>query len=91
MAIAGQVQDAESLDAVRAALTRLFERFVIHIDPNAGTGRIEVVRRPEAQNVEGEEMRPALKRVPLESADDENLRVGLPMHRFSMFGPIEVG
>jgi hypothetical protein len=29
-AIAGEVRDAEGIDAVRAALSRLFERFVLH-------------------------------------------------------------
>ena len=50
----------------RAALLRLFERFIIHVDRDTRQGRIETVVRPEAiQTVEGEEMRPVLHPTPL--------------------------
>jgi hypothetical protein len=63
------------VEAVRAALLRLFERFVVHVDVEARAGRIEAVVRPEAQNAEGEEMRPILRPTALEIAED-NHRVG---------------
>jgi hypothetical protein len=37
-AIAGEVKDAEGVDAVRAALLRLFERFVVHVDVETKQG-----------------------------------------------------
>jgi hypothetical protein len=42
-AIAGEVRDSEGIDAVRAALSRLFERFVLHrgIPPRA---HVELIR-----------------------------------------------
>lgn len=45
-AVAGEVRDAEGISAVRAALPRLFERFIIHVDHETGQGRLEAVVKP---------------------------------------------
>jgi hypothetical protein len=83
-AIAGEVTDAEGLDAVRAALARLFEGFVIHhgIPERAhveliGETWIEPVVREEAVEGYGENLRPVLRREPLAHAVNKE-RVGLP-------------
>lgn len=75
-AIAGEVKDADGIEAVRAALLRLFERFIVHVDHKTRQGRIESIVRDEAvQTVEGEEMRPVLRPTALEIAEN-NQSVG---------------
>jgi|Tabmets5t2r1_1033131.scaffolds.fasta_scaffold100553_1 hypothetical protein len=76
-AIAGEVQDAESLGAVRAALTRLFEGFVVYVPKDArdgDDGRIESIVRPEAIVAKGEdeELRPVLCRELLSDATNNS-------------------
>jgi len=88
--IAGEVRDAEGLDAVRAALTRTFERFVlrdqaprVHVELVAdATLVIEPVVREQALAGYSENLRPILRREAL--AGD-----GRPVEP-PMFGPIEV-
>jgi site-specific DNA recombinase len=58
-AIGGEIQDASGVAEVRAALQRLFERAVVHVQGDQG--RVEMIVRPEAMNVEGEELRPVLR------------------------------
>jgi DNA invertase Pin-like site-specific DNA recombinase len=66
-AIAGEVQDAQDIAAVRAALAHLFDRFVLHVEGDRG--RIQAI----ANDASGawtidEAMRPAMKpgaRLPL--------------------------
>ena len=60
-AVAGEVTGADGIEAVRAALMRLFERLVVHADRETKEGRIEAFVRPEAQAVEGEQLRPILR------------------------------
>ena len=49
-AIAGEIQDAEGLEAVRAALTRLFESFTVHrTRPNPTVERTD--KRPDPDNL----------------------------------------
>jgi hypothetical protein len=47
--IAGEIKNADGIDAVRAALSRLFERFELHM-PNDGEerGQIKAHIRPDA-------------------------------------------
>jgi hypothetical protein len=45
-AMAGEIKDAEGAESARAALSRLFSRFVLHPRPGArfeGSGRAELV------------------------------------------------
>jgi DNA invertase Pin-like site-specific DNA recombinase len=60
-AIAGEVKDAEGVDAVRAALLRLFERFVVYVDVETGQGRIEAIVRHDAIRTVDEQLRPILR------------------------------
>lgn len=90
--IAGEVRDAEGLDAVRASLARTFERFVIR--RQAKRVHIELIADPELvlepvvreQAVDGysENLRPILRRQPLERAESER-DSGMPL-----FAPIDV-
>jgi hypothetical protein len=90
--IAGEVRDAEGLDAVRAALARTFERFVIrrhaprvHVELVADTQLvIEPVVREQALSGYSENLRPILRRVAL-GASTPGVDEDPPM-----FGPIEV-
>jgi DNA invertase Pin-like site-specific DNA recombinase len=90
--IAGEVRDAEGLEAVRAALARTFERFVIrrrvprvHVELVADAQLvIEPVVREHALSGYSENLRPILRREPLADSD-RDVRVEPPM-----FGPIEV-
>ena len=79
-AIAGEVQDAHSGEAVRVALMRLFERFVIHVDGE--NGRIDAIVRDEAVQTVDEQLRPILRPVglDLEPQPDatNNVAQGLP-------------
>jgi hypothetical protein len=83
--IAGEIKGAEGLDAVRAALARMFEHFVIRRQTQrvnvelivAPQLVIEPVVRERAIEGYSENLRPILRREPLES-DCENQRVGLP-------------
>jgi site-specific DNA recombinase len=83
--IAGEIRDATGLDAVRAALTRTFDYFVVRrhvqrvhveliVEPHLV---IEPVVRERAVEGYSENLRPILRREPLEQAE-ENQRVGLP-------------
>lgn len=89
--IAGEVREADGLDAVRAALSRTFERFVIrrqlervHVELIADARLvIEPVVRERAVEGYSENLRPILRREPLEQPGGER-------DRSSMFGPIEV-
>jgi hypothetical protein len=65
-AIVGEVNDAEGIDAVRAALLRLFERFVVHVDGDQG--RIEAIVRHDAIRTVDEDLRPILRPQALEIA-----------------------
>jgi hypothetical protein len=94
-AIAGEVRDAEGVDAVRAALARAFECFVIHRDVQSthaelawvGDYMIEPVVREHAVEGYSEGMRPVLRREPLQQAEN-NYAVGSP--RRYLFGPFPV-
>jgi hypothetical protein len=91
--IAGEVRDAEGLDAVRAALSRTFERFVlrfavrrVHVELIADAGLIiDPVVREQAITGYSENLRPILRR---ESLNDTG---GLLPEGPPMFGPIKVG
>jgi DNA invertase Pin-like site-specific DNA recombinase len=84
-AIAGDVQDADGIEAVRAALTRQFERFVIH-DSVPARAHVELINADfwiepvmRAKAVEGytEDVRPILRRVPLDQArNNDNVPTG---------------
>lgn len=86
-AVVGEVRAAEGVAAVRAALARLFERFVLHQATDAPTGIqsaelalvpgfvIEPIIRAEAIAEDGE-YRPILRRAPLEQAEN-NQRKGV--------------
>lgn len=82
-AIAGEVRDAEGVGAVRAALARAFECFVIHRDVQSthaelawvGDYMIEPVVREHAVEGYSEGMRPVLRREPLQQAEN-NCGVG---------------
>jgi hypothetical protein len=63
-AIAGEVQDSYSVDAVRVALMRLFKVFIIHLD--CENGRIEAIVRDEAVQTVDEQLRPILSPVGLD-------------------------
>lgn len=84
-AIAGEVKDADGLDAVRAALSRLFERFVIrrqtervHVELIVAPRLvIEPIVREQAVEGYSENLRPILRREPLEAVCEKQ-RVGLP-------------
>jgi hypothetical protein len=90
--IAGEVRDAEGLDAVRAALARTFEHFVIrrrtariHVELVADAQLvIEPVVREHALSGYSENLRPILRRQPL-GTSDHGAHEEPPM-----FGPIEV-
>ena len=78
-AIAGEVRDAEGVDAVRAALARAFECFVIHRDAQSthaelawvGDYTIEPVVREQAVEGYSDSMRPVLRREPLQQAENK--------------------
>jgi hypothetical protein len=53
-----------SVEAVRVALMRLFERFVIYVD--GGNGRIDAIVRDEAVRTVDEQLRPILRPVGLD-------------------------
>ena len=85
-AIAGEIQDASGIEAVRAALARIFECFVIrrrvkgvHVEL-AWLGEDDLVIEPvvKEQFIEGysENLRPLVRREPLEQAEN-NYAVGL--------------
>ena len=84
-AIAGEVKDADGLDAVRAALSRLFERFVIrhqtervHVELIVAPRLvIEPIVREQAVEGYSENLRPILRRQPLDAVYTKQ-RVGLP-------------
>jgi hypothetical protein len=78
-AIAGEVRDAEGIDAVRAALSRLFERFVLH-EGIPSRAHVELIREGfwiepivREQAVEGytENLTPVLGREPLGQAGEK--------------------
>jgi hypothetical protein len=69
-AIVGEVRDSTGIEAVRAALLRLFDRFVVHLDPETHSGRIEAVIRPEHVATVDEQLRPILRPTALELRDD---------------------
>ena len=71
-AIAGEVNDSEGVDAVRAALLRLFERFVVYADGDQG--RIEAIVRHDAIRTVDEDLRPILKPNALQIAGFDNQR-----------------
>ena len=93
-AIAGEVQDAEGIDAVRAALTRLFERLILHvpgsnwfrhddIKPSIRAGSLEGVMHielvvRETAVVEGEGISPVIRREPLQQAENNQRRSSVP-------------
>ncbi len=98
--ISGEINNAADVDAVRAAITRVFEGFVIHPQHGArhsGTGRAELVdvddrfmisftiREEVLLSFAG--MYPTVRRVPLALAGGK-YRQGLPMRH--LFGPIPV-
>jgi hypothetical protein len=103
-AIVSEVKNAGDLEAVRAALQRLFAGFVLHRTDSDGAParqyldlaflgrRAKYVIEPlvREQVIEGytEKMTPILRREPLYKAENNDV-VGLPMH--SLFGPISVG
>lgn len=102
-AIVGEVREAEGVDAVRAALARMFERFVLHRkdSPSAPTQLhaelamgapgylIEPVIRPEAiEHLSPETAAPILRREPLGDSGNKQ-RQGVPQH--CLLSPIEVG
>ena len=76
--IAGEIQSAESVEAVRAALTRLFESFVLH-RTTPGRVHVELVGEtwiepiPRESAIEGysETMTPILRREPLSQAENK--------------------
>ena len=103
-AIVGEVKEADGLEAVRAALRRLFDAFVLHrADSQAAPARqyldlaflgqeAEYVIAPvvREQVIEGytEKLTPILRREPLYKAENNDV-VGLPTT--SLFGPIPLG
>jgi hypothetical protein len=86
-AIVGEVRSADGVDAVRAALGRMFERFVLHRAADAPDGVlpaelalvpglvIEPIIRAEAIDHQGD-FTPILRRTPLEQAE-KNQRKGV--------------
>jgi hypothetical protein len=95
-AIAGEVKTAAGLDAVRAALARTFDAFIVrrrvprvHVELILESELvIEPVVRERAIEGYSENLRPMLRREPLSQAEN-NQRVGLP--RRQLFGPIPLG
>jgi len=91
--IAGEVRDAQGLDAVRAALSRTFERFElrraaarIHVELIADAGLIiHPVVREQAITGYTENLRPIFRRESLQAAGAH--RAETP----SMFSPIKIG
>ena len=91
---AGEVQDAEGIDAVRAALTRLFERLILHvpgsnwfrhddIKPSIRAGSLEGVMHielvvRETAVIEGEGISPVIRREPLQQAENNQRRSSVP-------------
>ena len=60
-----EIKDASgNIEAIRAALTRTFERFVIHVD--GAEGRIEATLKPQSIKTVDEEIRPILRPTALE-------------------------
>ena len=104
-AIAGQVKDAEGVEAVRAALVRMFDGFVVHrgedpyVEPretptpileSAGL-TIEVWVRPQTLVGFDRNLLPILEREPLNSALASREKGGETESRLnSFFGPIPV-
>lgn len=95
-AVAGEVNDAAGMDAVRAALLRLFERFIFHrgVPERAnlelvGEGCwVEPVISERAVAGYDEKLRPVLARKPLGKAEN-NCRQTLVYRQ--LFGPIAGG
>jgi recombinase-like zinc beta ribbon protein len=82
--IVGEIRDAEDAEAVRAALSRLFERFIIHRSTPervhlelVGEVWIEPVVREQAVEGYTSSMTPILRREPLQQAEN-NQHVALP-------------
>jgi Recombinase/Recombinase zinc beta ribbon domain len=65
-AIAGEVKDADGIEAVRAALTRLFERFVLDVDGDEAT--MTPVARWSQSWTTDEQLRPIVRPTPLDLA-----------------------
>ena len=76
-AIDGLSSDPDGIAAVRQALSAAFERFIVRVDVSTKQGSIEAIARPEATNVEGEELRPVMRRLPLELSEETTLAAGL--------------
>jgi hypothetical protein len=80
-AIEGIGEDADGIAAVRTALRATFEKFIVRVDLETREGSIEAVAKPERTNVGGEELRPVLRKVPLDLSEesDEGVAAGLPI------------
>ena len=84
-AIAGEIQDAEGIAAVRATLLRLFDRFILHpglpekahVELASPERWIEPVLSEQAIEGYDEKLRPVLRREPLCDAEN-NYRQGSP-------------
>jgi hypothetical protein len=95
-AIIGEIHDAAGIDAVRAALSRLFDGFIVHRGTPDRAAQVELIGkvwieplvREEAIEENGDTIMPKLRREPLDQAA-KNEYVGLTRH--SLFGPIPVG
>jgi hypothetical protein len=84
-AIAGEVKDADGIEAVRAALTRLFERFVLDVDGDEAT--MTPVARLSQSWTTDEQLRPIVRPTPLDLAAN-NQHQGSPKRY--LFAPIPV-
>lgn len=94
-AIAGEIDRAESIDAVRAALQRLFDRFVLHVDiprrAHVELIRPEVWIEPVVAEPGPDELRPG-RRAAVPTIHRSSPQTGncLPLEH-AVFGPIPVG
>ncbi len=73
-AIAGELRDTAGMEAIRAALLRIFECFVVYVDDS--DGRIEAIVRDQAVRTVDEHLRPIFKPTALDLKglkDDEGL------------------
>jgi site-specific DNA recombinase len=80
-AIAGEIEDAEGVEAVRAALTRLFDRFILHPREGAVYGR----RKPEDPPPEGP------KQVPIVEVDEYSIELWIKeqvLEDWGLFKPV---